>query len=721
MNEPNTASNQRVLVIDDNPSIHEDFRKILGARKTKPALMSEAEAVLFGGHAEPFNLPAFEIDSALQGKEGLEKVQRALEDGRPYAMAFVDVRMPPGWDGIETISRIWQACPELQVVICTAYSDYSWDEMIKRLGRTDNMVILKKPFDNVEVLQLAHAFTRKWVLAQQSRWQLKDLDRMVNGRTEELRAANEKLLQEAAERQQSQEALRLSEERFAKAFRASPIPMAINQLEQQRYIDVNESFEKMTGYAREELLGRTASELEICVDPQRRAEMFKEIEEHKSVRNIQSKLRTKSGKMRDTLVSAEMFSSGTQNFALVVSQDITERLSLEIQLRQAQKMEAVGQLASGIAHDFNNILTVIQGHVGLMLASENLQREAEESLREVANGAERAASLTRQLLVFSHKQVVQLKVLDLNEVIRNLEKMMRRLIGEQVNLQCHYAEPLPRICADACNLEQVIMNLAVNARDAMPKGGSLTITTAPAEIDAAYMAKNPQARTGTYVRLTITDTGCGMDPQVMSRMFEPFFTTKEVGKGTGLGLSTVYGIVKQHGGWIEVTSEIGRGTSFVIYLPFTDKIAKADGAKPVARKVDGGKETVLLVEDEIPLRELACKVLKGRGYNVLEAGTGVEALDVWRRQEGRVDLLLTDMVMPDGLSGRDLARKLQAMKSDLPIIYSSGYSLELVGGDFTQKEEFNFLSKPYNPLDLIQAVRNCLDVHMGGLKAEPAG
>jgi signal transduction histidine kinase/HAMP domain-containing protein len=391
-------------------------------------------------------------------------------------------------------------------------------------------------------------------------------------------------------------------------------------------------------------------------------------------------------------------------------EDTTERASLEEQLRQSQKMESVGQLAAGVAHDFNNILTIIQGHSGLLMSRPNLSPAMTTSIQAVSFAAERAASLTRQLLMFSRKQVMLPKPIDLKEVVSNMSKMLQRLIGETITLHCKYAPQLPPVNGDAGMMEQILMNLAVNARDAMPRGGELTIATEPILVSEAHVKLHADARTGSFVCLQVQDTGTGMDAATMKRIFEPFFTTKEAGRGTGLGLATVYGIVKQHAGWIEVASKVGAGTTFKIYLPASTEAleARADVLAP-SSPVHGGGETILVVEDEPVLRDLAQLILQDCGYSVIQAASGVDALTVWQKHQGAVDLLLTDMIMPDGLSGKDLAESLLGHKPDLKIIFTSGYNVEDIGTDFIKKNTSRFLQKPYSRLTLARAVRECLD------------
>ena len=391
-------------------------------------------------------------------------------------------------------------------------------------------------------------------------------------------------------------------------------------------------------------------------------------------------------------------------------QDITDQLNLEAQLRQSQKMESIGQLAAGVAHDFNNMLTVIQGHAGMLMARPNLRPEMFDSAQAVYFASERAASLTRQLLMFSRKNVMQPQPLDLREVIGNMTKMLKRLLGETITLEFNPPQELPAIYGDPGMMEQVIMNLSVNARDAMPGGGSLTLDVGRVEITDGYVQIQPEARPGDFICLRVTDTGVGMDTSVIHRIFEPFFTTKEVGKGTGLGLATVYGIVKQHDGWIEVASAVGQGSTFKVFLPTSDQTAQAgkDGTDPAAF-VRGGDETVLVVEDEPVLRDMAHVILEELGYRILDAATGKEALEAQRKDPAKIDLLLTDVVMPEGISGVELAERLLELQPGLKVIFTSGYTMDELSDAFLSKNNARFLQKPYTRVTLARAVRQSLD------------
>jgi signal transduction histidine kinase/ActR/RegA family two-component response regulator len=391
-------------------------------------------------------------------------------------------------------------------------------------------------------------------------------------------------------------------------------------------------------------------------------------------------------------------------------QDATDQLSLEAQLRQSQKMESIGQLAAGVAHDFNNMLTVIQGHSGMLLSKPTLPPDSMDCAQTIYFAAERAASLTRQLLIFSRKNVMQSQPLDLRKVVGDLSKMLKRVLGETITLEFNPPLELPLIQADTGMIEQVLLNLVVNARDAMPKGGTLTVSTNPVEMNDPYVQTHPEARLGAFVCLRVSDTGSGMDAATMAHIFEPFFTTKEVGKGTGLGLATVYGIVKQHDGWVEVSSDVGQGSTFNVFFPASSPPVKAPlPESPVATEVQGGKETILVVEDELVLRDMAHLILQDCGYNILEAGSGAEALQVWQHHANTIDLVLTDVVMPGGMSGRELADKLLASRPQLKIIFTSGYSVEETNTDFFRRGGAAFLQKPYTRIALAHAVREALD------------
>jgi signal transduction histidine kinase len=396
--------------------------------------------------------------------------------------------------------------------------------------------------------------------------------------------------------------------------------------------------------------------------------------------------------------------------ALREVEERAQRKQLEHQLRQAQKMEAIGRLAGGIAHDFNNMLTVINGYSEMLLQSLNSDDPMHGNVEEIKQAGERAASLTRQLLSFSRKQVLDLKVLDLNTVAAGLETMLQRLIGEDIDLVTLLKPGLGRVKADQGQVGQVLMNLVVNARDAMPRGGKLTIETANVELDEAYARQHVDAQPGPYVLLAVSDTGCGMDEETQSRIFEPFFTTKEQGKGTGLGLPTVYGIVQQSGGHIWVHSEVGRGTTFKIYLPRVDSDVTTNEPGAVNTKVLSGTETILLVEDEAEVRHLVRAILGKSGYVVLEANHSAEAVRICGGYNGKIHLMVTDVVMP-GMSGRELAERVNFSRPTMKVLFVSGYTDDAIIRHGVLETGVAFLQKPFTPDALLRKVRDVLDAN----------
>jgi two-component system cell cycle sensor histidine kinase/response regulator CckA len=518
-------------------------------------------------------------------------------------------------------------------------------------------------------------------------------------------------VQRAVERKAQSRALKEAESRYLTLFNDLPIGLC-KTTPAGKILDANPAAVQMLGYPdRASLLDVNAADL--CVDTADSGRWQQLIGGDTVVRDFQTQLRRRDGSFIsvEENIRAVRDADGRVLYFEGSVEDITQRLNLEAQLRHSQKMESVGQLAAGVAHDFNNVLTIIKGHADLLLAKDNLPADYSGSLESISSAADRAANLTRQLLTFSRRQVMQPQVLDLNEVICNVARMLERTLGENIAVRLDSASDLPPIYADAGMLEQTIMNLAVNARDAMPNGGELFIGSKVTEVTPSCAQQNPEARVGRFVCLTVADTGVGMGPQMLSRIFEPFFTTKEVGKGTGLGLATVYGITKLHRGWIEVSSEVNKGSAFKVFLPATSKLKPADvpSSGRVEREIRGGNEALLLVEDEPELRALARQILECYGYRIFEAGTGAEALKLWPQHAQEIDLLLTDMVMPEGITGWELAGKLRAERPDLKVIRASGYSIELLNKQFDSPGAFRFLQKPFKPRMLALAVRECLD------------
>jgi signal transduction histidine kinase len=576
MNLEITPPNRRILVIDDNEAIHQDFRKILNRSKSGAVALANVAKDIFGESAgEPVESIHFEMDSAFQGREGLEKVRVAAEEGRPYAMAFVDIRMPPGWDGVETIKQIWAQYPGLEVVICTAYSDYSLEEIIGVLGRTDRMLILKKPFDAIEVVQLASSLTEKWRLARAVEAHVLDLEKRVEERTRELRQGQRQLI-------------------------------------------------------------------------------------------------------------------------------------------EARKLEVVGKLAGGISHDFNSYLTAIIGHADLIQQDAPRGGVTFRSAVEIGKSAASAATLTRQLLAFSRQQLLKPEFLDVNAMIVQVSPLLRGLMGDRIRIGTVAGAQHPWTHADAAQLQKVLVSLAHNARDAMPRGGQLTVTTSNVTVTAANAAGDPDITPGNYVVIAIEDSGSGISRAVMPHLFEPFFTTKAQGEGKGLGLAMCHGILKQSHGHITVSSELGRGSIFKLYLPRIDKAREVNPPHepPPAAVTQGGTEVILLVERDDALRDFAATILEKQGYTVCPASGSRMALSI-AGQLPRVDLLLANAVMPE-VTGRELGEWICASHPAMKVLLTSAFD----EADPAQKgvcdTAFDIVRKPYTPAILSSRVREALDAVLVG-------
>jgi two-component system, cell cycle sensor histidine kinase and response regulator CckA len=483
-----------------------------------------------------------------------------------------------------------------------------------------------------------------------------------------------------------------------------------------RYIQINETLAQMNGVPVKEHLGRTVREIVPKVASVIEPLLQRVLLTGQPILNeeISGETVGRPGLMR---YWAESFfpvcgTDGTPEMIGGVIVEITERKQLEQQLRQARKMKAFGQLAGGVAHDLNNLLAVLYGNAELAVTgTEELPPDARECLKQITAASERAAILTRQLLAFSRKQVMQSGQVLLNELITNLVKMLNRIIGENIDLKCRYGTDLPLVQADPGMIEQVLINLVINSRDAMPKGGQLEIATESIALDEAAARKNPEARAGQFVRVTVADNGTGIAPDHLPRIFEPFFTTKEAGKGTGLGLATVYGIVKQHHGWIEVSSQLGAGATFRVFLPAMPAAARCHVTPPVAQAPRGGSETILLVEDEVTVRAVTRRALEAYGYTVYEASSVQEALEIWAGKSDKIALLLTDIVMRESTTGLALAVRLRAQRPTLKLLYMSGYNPEFAGKATgpQQREKGQRLQKPFTLRTLLETVRRGLD------------
>ncbi|QDV88469.1 response regulator [Planctomycetes bacterium TBK1r] len=585
------TENPRIIIIDDNTAIHDDFRKILCDDSQADTELDSLEVSLFGSSSRQTKAARrYDLSSAYQGEEGYRMVCQAIEEGRPFSTAFVDMRMPPGWDGVETIRQLWKADPDLQVLICTAFSDYSWSEIVEQLGNSDQLLILRKPFDAAEVAQIAAAMTKKRKLTEASRNTVADLEKTVAAKTNEIR-------REMQQRELAQQQL----------------------------------------------------------------------------------------------------------------------LEKEKQLRESQKLEAVGMLAGGIAHEFNNLLQIILSYTQFGLDATRPGEPLHEDMKCIFKAGERATSLTRQLLGFSRRKPLCCVDLDVNDVVAELVGLAKPLLGSRITLRQELHPTSAMVHADSVELQQALLNCCINSRDAMDGTGQLTLSTELVELNEAYCRRDDVLRPGPFVRISITDTGSGMPPEVVERVFEPFFTTKEVGSGTGLGMAMVYGLVKQHQGHIEVQSEVGVGTTFRIYLP---AVKACETTQPISQPVTdrvqdagGSIGTILIADDEELLRQVSSRILQRAGYNVVLASDGQEAVQRVNELADQIDLAILDVMMPN-MTGREACGHIAESNPELPLLFCTGHDPE-VAQNGEVPAGYPVVHKPFTAEHLLSSVREILDDQRG--------
>jgi two-component system cell cycle sensor histidine kinase/response regulator CckA len=674
----------RALVIDDMLSIHDLYREVLqSANGAAPRPHGSGD----DGKSRP--ALSFIIDSAYQGQEGLALVRKALAEERPYAVVFVDMRMPPGWDGIETVRQLWGADPHLQVAICTGYTDYSWGPSIDRLNHSGDYIILQKPFRPFELRQAAATLAQKWLLARQLDARIAELERLARTRDLEVKRA---------------------EEGFTQVFNASPLAQSIIALDRFEVIAVNSAYERTLGLTVNDLSGTSPEKFGRGLDAGRWRGLMAKLASGLHVDDHPFTYLPAPGVVQEMRCTARLLTVHGRPCSIWVIRDVTEQVRLEEQMRQTQKMDAVGQLAAGVAHDFNNLLTAIQG-----FTEQALYQTTDGSMRSllepVLSSAKRAAILTRQLLLFSRKQAVNILPVDLATLVGDLKPVLRRLLPENIELVWDLPGSLPPVRADSANVEQVIINLAINARDALPsKGGSIRIGTGLREFATAEETRHVDGRAGRFVIVQVADNGSGIPPEVLPRIFEPFYTTKDIGKGTGLGLSTVYSVARQHQGWIDVQTSVGSGTTFTVYHPVaTLETAGTDGAEaetPGSRLVPGSLSRVLAVDDDPSIQSILRMMFETNGINAVIAPDATQALNLWNAHEGRFDLLITDVVMPNGTSGIELARTLRQRDPGLKIILMTGYSSDLLSPDRLAMpgKMPHLLFKPFDRAEVLKAI-----------------
>ena len=597
--------------------------------------------------------------------------------------------------------------------------DIYWIETFDFAGRQWKMIFSPSPF-----YPNSGQFWQAWIALSSSAFltfmlafylfiKLKytaEIERKVR---QEIRT-NQKLASQISERKLAEKALHLSLEKYEKTFQAAPIWVVLSDLEDGRYMEVNETFLKTMGYEREDVIGKTSLELNTWFDPRDRDRIVAQVKEMGGIRIKDVQRRTRSGALIDTLFSAETLYLEGKQMMISVTQEITEqkkseaeRAKLQAQLLQAQKMESVGRLAGGVAHDFNNMLGVILGRAEMMFLEIKPRDAYYADLQEIYKAARRSADLTRQLLAFARKQTIAPRVLDLNDTVEGMLKMMRRLIGEDIDLVWKPDTNLWPVKVDPAQVDQILANLCVNARDAIAGTGKVTIETETVVLDQAYCTTHPGFEPGHYVMLAVSDDGCGMDKDALAKLFEPFFTTKKVGEGTGLGLATVYGIVKQNNGFINVYSEPEQGTTFRIYLPRIREAVEAKG-EPVGETITKGSETVLLVEDETAILNLAKAVLEQFGYKVLAAGTPGQAIAMAEQYEGPIHLLVTDVVMPE-MNGKELMARIEALRPRIKVLFMSGYTGNVIVHRGILEQDVHFLQKPFSVNSLAGKARMVLD------------
>ena len=704
---PDVERNHRILVVDDNEAIHADFGKILGACAQEAEF--DAEEAAFFGRSAPENASrtAFELSFASQGEEALALVQAAVAQGRRYSVIFTDVRMPPGWDGLETAQKLWEVDPDLQVVICTAYSDKSWEEMMDKLGHAERVLILKKPFDSIEVLQLAHALTEKWALLQSSRRNTEELERQVQVRTQELQNANARLEGEIATRKHAEEQVRQQAAFLDKAQDA----IFVHDLDGvMRYW--NQSAERLYGWAAAEILGQPmAGRLQADEGAAATAQRVTLEKGDWLGELVQT---TKDGRQvtaesRWTLVHDD---EGQPKSILIINTDITERKQLRAKFLRAQRLESIGTLASGIAHDLNNVLQPIS--LSLEILAPHLSDPASRGILEMMrHNTGRAASLIKQVLSFSQGVVGERVFLPPQALVREIASIVRQTFPKTIEFRCETpALPQWSVQADATQLHQLLLNLCVNARDAMPAGGALTLGIDNVMVDASLAAGHPEAIPGPHVIFTVADTGTGIPAHLCERIFDPFFTTKEQGQGTGLGLATALGIARSHHGFITFTTAENRGTTFRVYLPGRDEAQQpatpAPAAEPVPAPVEPSEgRLILVVDDEKYVRTAMRLLLEHAGYRPLLAANGVEGVASFTEHMGKIDAVITDVAMPV-MDGPEMIEALQKLDPGVKIIATSGMASPGSLQRLTQLGIQHVISKPCPASAVLQALRSVL-------------
>ena len=705
--------NRRILIVDDNEAIHHDFLKILSVDWSESDFDAAEAEVLGSSRAIQKQRAHFEMDFAFQGEEALRCVQAAIKAARRYAMVFMDVRMPPGGDGLETAQKLWNADPDLQIVLCTAYSDRSWDEMMETLGSSERLLILKKPFDAIEVLQLAHALTEKWSLLQAARFNTLALELLVDERTAELRGINKTLQSEIVERKLAEEALHEAG-RFSQAT-IDALSTYLCVLDKDGSILATNKAWRECAEGNPLLPKRVKvgdNYLQICNEALK-------VDASKAV-ELAAGIRAVIDGAKVNFVLEYTCHSPTENHwfigrvtrfpnvgkvsVVVAHENITERREAERLALRSQRLEAIGTLASGVAHDINNALAPIMMGVEIL----KMQHPGDSQILDMfENSAKRGAEMVRQLLTFAKGAEGERVSIQPRHLLGEMQKMMRGSFPKNIQIAFKCNSILPTVLGDATQLDQILLNLCINARDAMPHGGTLTLEAHEIDVDATYASGIPDAKAGRYVVLRVRDTGTGIPMEIVDRIFDPFFTTKGPDKGTGLGLSTVMGIVKGHGGFIHVYSQPGHGSTFSVHLPAEETGSEAKLPTVGEAPFHGNGETILFVDDEPVVREVARSVLRRLNFEPLTATDGADGLIKAAENRSKLRAVITDFHMPH-MNGLNFVRALRRMLPAIPVIVASGQLEEAVAGEFKTLGVSARLDKPFTEGQLAEALKNLL-------------
>jgi two-component system cell cycle sensor histidine kinase/response regulator CckA len=719
----NSEPAYRILVVDDNEAIHDDFRKILNPDAEEEAFDLE-EAEVFGRMLEVVESSPkiarrarFHLSFASQGAKALQIVRAARQTEERFSLVFMDVRMPPGWDGLETTLKLWEIDPDLQVVICTAYSDKSWEEMAEKLGNSERVLILKKPFDTIEVLQLAHALTEKWTLLQAARRSHDELERTVSVRTRELVAVNKRLESEIALHKAAVERIREQAMLIEKARDA----IVVRDLE-DNILFWNHGAERLYGLTAMEAVGRKALDAVYggVADKNLAAARQVVIEKGSWLGELQQK--TKDGQTvivesRWTLVHDD---HGRPKSVLSINTDITEKKQLEAKFLRAQRMESIGTLAGGIAHDLNNILQPISLAMDLF-RDELTDPKSRSTLELVAVNAQRATSLVKQVLSFARGVDGERACVRPKSLVSEIGSIIRETFPKSISFCERPAQDVWPVLGDSTQLHQVLLNLCVNSRDAMPKGGILTLTVENADVDERFAAKHADATPGHYVVFTVSDTGSGIPESLREKIFDPFFTTKAQGQGTGLGLATSLSIIRSHGGFITLESEVTRGAAFRIYVPASEAApVRSLGPVKSLAELRGRGELILAVDDEPVLLNVLCRSLEMNGYRVLPASDGAEGMRAYMENRDEIDLVISDMLMP-GMDGPALITALKKLDPDIRIVASTGMTSPESLDTINRAGVTRIVPKPCPARVLLQTVQEVLVSNSANvLTAEPS-